>query len=238
MPIRYAGPGQWPVFEKPARYSQLAGRAIAIPSTYHEDVCLVISADLWRAFQQVSLYVEALCIHEWCLFIDKVEQNAEVNVDRCQVYTLLTDRPDNRRPLTWERNQVDLLLMEGTEFICPWTERRIRESTKYDMDHLLPVSVYPINEMWNLVPSDPVFNSRTKRNRLPKYERLQKAEPHLGRTYATYEWSAPLAEALREDVEVRFAAVQADNAELPPSVARAVVQFIDQVGISRNLARF
>jgi hypothetical protein len=106
------------------------------------------------------------------------------------------------------------------------------------MDHLLPVSVYPINEMWNLVPSDPHFNSRTKRDRLPKCERLEKAEPHLRRTYATYETAAPLAQALREDVAVRFAAVQTHGTDFPLSVARAVVHFIDQVAVSRSLARF
>jgi hypothetical protein len=238
MPIRYAGPGQWSVFERPTRYSQLAGRVVAVPNTYPEDVCLVISADLWRAFQQMSLYVEALCIHEWCLFTEKVEQKAEAEVDRGRAYSLLTDRPDNRRPLTWERNQVDLLLMEGVEFICPWTERRIRKSTKYDLDHLLPVSIYPTNEMWNLAPSDPVFNSHTKRNRVPKVERLQRAQPHLGRTYTMYEMSVPLAEALREDVDVRFVTVQTHEAGFPDAVAGAVVEFIDQVGVSRNLARF
>ena len=38
---------------------------------------------------------------------------------RGDVYTLLTDRPDNRRPLDWERNQIDLLMMEGRVFECP-----------------------------------------------------------------------------------------------------------------------
>jgi hypothetical protein len=32
---------------------------------------------------------------------------------------LLTNRPDNRRPLDWERNQIDLLMMEGRVFDHP-----------------------------------------------------------------------------------------------------------------------
>ena len=50
--------------------------------------------------------------------------------------------------------------------------------------------------------------------------------------------SVPLAAALREDVDVRFATVQVHDAEFSHAVAREVVQFIDQVGASRNLARF
>jgi hypothetical protein len=238
MPIRYAGPGQWTVFEKPLRYSQLRARTVAIPKTQGRDFCLVIPVDLWRAFQQMSLYVEALCIHEWCLFTERVDQEAEQEIDRGQVYRLLTDRPDNRRPLTWERNQVDLLLMEDREFTCPWTERRIRKDTRYDMDHLLPVSVYPINEMWNLVPSDPDFNSHTKRDRLPTYDRLAKAEPHLREAYTNYETSPALAQALREDVRVRFSTVQVSDTDFPLAVAKAVTFFIDRVADSRSLVRF
>ncbi|WP_425387991.1 hypothetical protein [Deinococcus marmoris] len=26
------------------------------------------------------------------------------------------------------------------------------------MDHIIPVSTYPINELWNLVPAEPFFN--------------------------------------------------------------------------------
>lgn len=238
MPVRHAGPGQWTVFDKPVRYGQLQGSVVSIPQTRSNDACLVIRADLWRTFQQMSLYIEALCIHEWCLFTERVSQGQAKAVDRGQTYRLLTDRPDNRRPLTWERNQIDLLLMEGKEFVCPWTEHCISKDVKYDLDHLLPVSVYPINELWNLVPSDPDFNSNVKRNRLPTYERLKKAEPHLKLAYTNYETSGALGKTIHEDVGVRFATVHASGTDFPLEVAQAVVYFIDQVAASRNLARF
>ena len=116
--------GEWTVFEKPARFDHLSGVA-AVLGTKEGDMCLLIRNELWQTFREISLYVEALCIHEWCLFTERVEQADGIGCDRGVVYWLLTDRPDNRRPLTWERNNVDLLLMEGKEFICPWTTRRI-----------------------------------------------------------------------------------------------------------------
>lgn len=238
MPIRHAGPGEWTVFEKPTRYSRLRDRVVPIPGTRDNDACLVIQADLWWAFQRMSLYVEALCIHEWCLFTERTSHDTDRRVDRGQVYWLLTDRPDNRRPLTWERNQVDLLLLEGEEFRCPWTENRIYGQVRYDMDHLLPVSVYPINELWNLVPSEPDFNSHVKRNRIPSQERLLKAEPHLKQAYSNYCISDTLSQAIHEDVAVRFATVRTEGADFPLEVTKAVVYFIDQVAVARNLARF
>jgi len=238
MPIRYAGPGDWTVFDKPVPFAQLRDRTVAVPGTQSQDKCLVISASLWQTFQVMSLWVEALCIHEWSLFTERIAQNQE-SVNRGQVYTLLTARPDNRRPLTWESNNIDLLLMEGKEFRCPWTEKRIIEGIPYDLDHLLPVSVYPINELWNLVPSDPIFNRHTKRDRLPTLERLQQAKPHLEWDYGQYGESQPLSQALHEDVGIRFSTLRLSS-DLPSvrAIADVVTDLIEQIAESRNLARF
>jgi len=234
MPIRYAGPGNWSVFEKPALYDTLRDRTIAIPGTQPKDKCLVIPATLWQTFQVMSLWVEALCIHEWCLFTERMTQQPS---DRGVIYTLLTARPDNRRPLTWEANNIDLLLMEGKEFRCPWTEKPIIQGVPYDLDHLLPISVYPINELWNLLPADPEYNRHTKRDRLPKPERLQRAQPHFVQGYECYGASDALALALREDVSLRFASLM-DAGGFSQAVAGAVVGLIEQVAESRNLERF
>lgn len=239
-PIQYAGPkGQvWSVFEKPKPYEQISARVVAVPGTQSRDLCLIVSGELWQAFRELSLWIEALCIHEWCLFTDGVTQDVGVNVDRGTVYCLLTARPANRRPLTWERNQVDVLLLEGHEFRCPWTEKAIRKGTAYDLDHLLPIAVYPINELWNLVPSDPQFNSHHKRDRLPSTASLQKAEPYLTHAYDLYTSSLNLQLVLREDVALRFAQVNGNTSDFPQRVTAAVTGFIREIAQARNLAEF
>ena len=118
QPIQYAGPGRWSVFAKPAALGALEGVA-AVPGASAGDVCVVVPADLWQAFRDVSLWVEALCIHEWSLFTERIAETAT----RRAAYTLLTARPHHRLPLHWERNQVDLLLAEGVRLTCPWTGR-------------------------------------------------------------------------------------------------------------------
>jgi HNH endonuclease len=158
-------------------------------------------------------------------------------VDRGWVYRQLTDRPDNRRPLTWERNQVDLLLLEGRAFVCPWTERLLTRPGEYDLDHLVPLAVYPVNELWNLVPADAHFNTRVKRDRLPSPERVARATPHLARAYRHYATSPALARALREDVATRFAGVR-ENGGYPDAVAAAAAGFLERIAAARNLARF
>jgi hypothetical protein len=234
MPIKYAGLGHWTVFTQPLKYVHIDDNFIEIPGTQPQDKCLIINPDLWQTFQEMSLWIEALCIHEWCLFTERIQQENQVN--RGVIYQLLTHRPDNRRPLTWERNNIDILLMEGTEFICPWTEKPIYQGISYDLDHLLPISLYPINELWNLVPADPDFNSHKKRDRLPSQEKLKKARPHFELAYRNYGISTSLSKALQEDVAVRFSTVFGDD--LPMILSTAVVNLIDSFAEYRNLARF
>ena len=106
------------------------------------------------------------------------------------------------------------------------------------MDHILPVSVYPINELWNLVPSDPRFNSHTKRDRFPTVERLQKARPHLELAYGRYSQSDTLAKALRQDVAGRFSLPSPQSPDYPAEVAASVVNLVNSVAELRNMERF
>jgi len=233
MPIKYAGPGEWAVFDKPVRYGQLTGVAV-LPGTQLTDLCVVVSADLWEAFQRLSLYVEALCLHEWALFTEQVKQDGEI--DRGLVYSLLTARPDNRRPLNWERNQIDILLHEQVAFTCPWTLKRLTQPQDYDLDHLLPLAVYPVNELWNLLPVDRAFNQHVKRDKVPGSGRLAAAEPWLAAAYATYLQAPALQRAVREDAALRFAGLS--DANFAPALASRAVRFIDAVAAARYVQRF
>jgi len=238
MPIRYAGQGEWRVFPPPVHLSDTRRSVESLPGAGPSDLCVLVSPDLWRDFQQLSLWIEALSIHEWCLYTESVAPSGGSTVTRGEVYQLLTDRPDNRRPLTWERNQIDILLMEGQVFCCPWTEKRIADPGAYDLDHLVPVAIYPINEMWNLVPADAYFNQYTKRDRLPSADRLQRATPILAATYSTYTISPTLARALRDDSLARFAGLSAAQPDLCVAVATAATHFVERVADARNLGRF
>jgi len=236
MPIRYAGEGQWSVFDKPIRFKDTSDDVIAIPGTDLNDKCVIVSNDLWLGFQEMSLYIEALCIHEWSLFTE--QKNEDDKYDRGFVYRLLTVRPDNRRPLTWERNQVDILLMEDKEFFCPWTKKVIKKNTKYDLDHLIPISIYPINELWNLIPSDPYYNSHVKRNRMPSIEKLQNSKQDFQIAYEHYLSLASTENAIYEDVKYRFIGIKENRIDFPDQLSKKVILYVDQLAIARNVARF
>jgi hypothetical protein len=238
MPIRYAGQGEWGIFARPGPLHDHRTAVIPIPGASPTDTCLVVDAPLWRTFRAMALWVDALCIHEWALFTERVTMRDDRPVDRGMAYRLLTAEPAARRPLTWERNQIRVLLLEGATFTCPWTGRSLAGETPYALDHLLPVAVLPINELWNLAPADPRFNTVEKRDRLPSTTRLAAALPHLTGTYLTYARSPTLGRALREDAALRFSRLPDDASAFPHGVARAAVGFIEGFARARNLARF
>ncbi len=230
-PIRYAGPGgtQYHVFPPP-RPAVGWPDAILVPGTSLDEPSVLIQADLWAAFHELSLWIEALCIHEWSLFTESLSISS---LDRGEVYHLLTSRPDNRRPLTWERNQIELLMLEGKSFACPWTGKRLAPH-KYAIDHIIPVSVYPTNELWNLVPSDKYFNAHTKRARMPTPSRMAEAKTRLTQTYKLYMISPPLRSALHSDLKVRFTLNESAKPEqVADVVARATLAIADARGVER-----
>lgn len=233
QPIQYAGPGHWAVFPRPQKWADLRQDQgiLGFPGVEDSDTCLVVQAGLWQELLELSLWIEALCIHEWSLFTAHLNQ-----MDRGQIYTLLTDHPASRQPLTWERHQIGLLMAEGHHFVCPWTGKKLNHEA-WDVDHLIPIAVYPTEEMWNLLPADRSFNQHKKRDRLPSWERLVAALPRLVQGYRLYQTSPDLGEVLWRDASGRFPLV-GSRREAAEEIGQRVVHLIETVAESRNIPRF
>lgn len=57
---------------------------------------------------------------------------------------------------------ADILKSSG-EVRCVWTDKPL---AKYDIDHVIPFSIWKNNDLWNLLPSSPQVNNK-KRDRIP-----------------------------------------------------------------------
>jgi hypothetical protein len=98
------------------------------------------------------------------------------------------------------------------------------------------VSVYPINQLWNLAPTDRQFNQHVKRDRLPSHALLLTAAPHLELAYEHYIQSSVLGDALRQDVPARF--TRAGSAPDARVITTVVIDFLDRAAEARNFPRF
>jgi len=235
QPITYAGGAneQYAVFSRQRYLRDLSGEVVALPGTSSDELCVVVLDNMWEGLKFYSVFIDALCIHEWSLFAENATQEIE-GVSRGSVYQALTDRPDSRRPLTWERNQIDLLLMESERLYCLWTKKPLYLGG-YDVDHIIPIATYPINELWNLVPSEPTFNQHVKRALMPADEWRDVLPQRLIEIYGFYERSPNLTDALRQSSRLRFTSEQVSSL---PRLADAVTTMVFSVADSKNTPRF
>lgn len=235
QPITYSGGAsdQYAVFSRQRYLRDIPEGVVPLPGARLDELCIVVPDAMWEGFKFYSVFVDALCIHEWSLFTENVTQVVE-GVSRGSVYQALTDRPDNRRPLTWERNHIDLLLSEGEALSCFWTKKQLRLGD-YDVDHIIPVTTYPINELWNLVPAEPAFNRHVKRALMPAEEWRSILPQRLVEIYSFYARNSTLRDALGQDIRLRFTNDQISSL---PNLANAVTAMIFSVADSKNTSRF
>lgn len=234
QPITYAGAGggQYTIFSRQQHLSDLPRDVVPLPGTNLSELCVVVPDAMWEGFKFYSMFIDALCVHEWSLFTENAAQEVE-GVSRGSVYQMLTDRPDSRRPLTWERNQIDLLLMDGQRLYCFWTKRPLNLGG-YDVDHIIPVATYPINELWNLVPAEPTFNQHVKRALMPADEWRSILPQRLMETYSFYERSPELGDALRRGARLRFTSEQVLSL---PTLADNVTKMVFSVADAKSTPR-
>lgn len=229
QPVRFAGgSGDHAIFSPPSPAAMLSGQLL--PGTTLSEPAFTVPASVWTTLQELSLWVEALCLHEWSLYVENVRQGPPVS--RGEVFTLLTAEPEGRIPLTWERHQVKLLMLEGQVFYCPWTGLRL-SAERFDLDHLIPVSTFPINELWNLLPSDPHHNSHVKRHRIPDQGRLNQARPELERVFQAYEHGPNTRPVLDGDTANRFGSPLS-----PYLLSTRAVQLAESIAEARNVPRY
>ncbi len=229
QPVKYAGGGgNHALFGLPAPAH--TGRGWPLPGTRPAEPAFAVPAELWQTLRELSLWVEALCLHEWSLHVERVVQTPQVS--RGEAFALLTATPAARLPLTWERHQVRLLMLEGAVFHCPWTHQPLSPA-RFDLDHLIPIAAQPMNDLWNLVPSDPAHNQHIKRARLPDSARLHAALGPLEQTYRLYGQGPATALVLQRDVFARFGQPLTADA-----LAVQVCDLAHHVAEARNIPRY
>ena len=66
-------------------------------------------------------------------------------------------------------------IFNNKKLYCIWTGKKIE---KYDIDHMLPFSVFFNNDYWNLLPADKKINNK-KRDKIPSIELIAKSEDRI-----------------------------------------------------------
>lgn len=78
--------------------------------------------------------------------------------------------PVTERDVKLSKKLYKSILSQSGIVECVWTGNKL---TKYDIDHVIPFSIWKSNDLWNLFPSDKITNNK-KRDKIPSPNLLQK----------------------------------------------------------------
>jgi len=148
---------------------------------------------VWLAFNRYACWIEPVLVSEWVKTMASYSGNSEYKTPENQyhLYQAL-NWEDPKRTTIEVRNRFEQLkkLYPNSELLhCVWSENTLKKN--YDIDHSMPFSRWPNNDLWNLLPTDCEINNQ-KSDRLPTEHKLKSAknriqywwqEAWLGNTY-------------------------------------------------------
>ena len=85
-----------------------------------------------------------------------------------------------KNPIT-DRDVLDVkklyksILQKSGKIECVWTGARV---TAYDIDHVIPFSIWKNNDLWNLLPAQSTVNNQ-KRHKIPSSDILNKRKDSI-----------------------------------------------------------
>ncbi len=183
MPMKYSGSANYSIFNPQkksfgsVRINGIFNREFLINSfdTFR------ISKDHYNIFRYMgqSLYGTSTIARRWKETTYKLNQEtyATDTVDAMIFKTIFVDRNTNigRNYLPQNCN-------------CVWTNKPLKNGN-YDVDHVLPYSVWSNNDLWNLLPSDSKVNNQ-KTNKIPTSELIQRQQKVIISYWDIYENNA------------------------------------------------
>jgi len=137
-----------------------------------------LSESMWDCFRLYGCWIEPLLVQQWVTEMQKYQQNQQqgLTLDTYHHHLRWLDRQHDTGLV---RKKVETLRSQGHDVRSVWSGKPLYS---YDIDHCLPFSYWPNNDLWNLLPSSREEN-RVKSDRLPSKTRL-----HASRHQITDWW--------------------------------------------------
>lgn len=130
----------------------------------------ILREDMWNCFRQYGCWIEPLLIQQWIAEMQKypLNQQQQFSLDTYHANLRWLDKKHDTQLV---RRKVEELRQQGADVCSVWSGSSLYS---YDIDHCVPFSYWPNNDLWNLLPASTQEN-RLKRDRLPSQSRLNKS---------------------------------------------------------------
>lgn len=128
-----------------------------------------IPYDYYEAFQMLGSFINGQdsILFKWAEFSVNAS-GKQLSID--QVINKVLKNPITERDVAESKQIYKAILGNKGKVYCVWTGKQIR---KYDIDHMIPFSVWKNNDLWNLLPSQATINNY-KRDKIPAVSLIEK----------------------------------------------------------------
>lgn len=217
-PVAYSNTGGDPVFTYRRRLEELRDDFgwVAVPQ------------EIWLDLVRFDHWIEDSVVVRWA------ELSAEMNpsLTSAEILSLLMDPVEDPRDTREVRSWVPAIEAAlGTPVSCAWTGQRLRA---FDIDHVVPFSVWRNNDLWNLLPASPATNNQ-KRDHLPSHRLLIARESDIRaywRAYSTV-WGKRFATQVSRALGPDTASTDWDS-----RAYAGLVEAVERLATSRGLPRW
>ncbi len=212
------------IIKGPVAYSGGSLEDGAIFTFDSTDRNILVPSDIWKEFCLMHHWIHDALILRWG---ELTEQMSKGEIPSSRVIELLLKRPVSDRDTIEPR--IIYEKMESLE--CVWTG--VRLDKKFDVDHVIPFSLWHNNDLWNLLPAHPKVNNQ-KRDKLPERTLVLKRKDSV-----LYYWTV-----LSESLPQRFITETSkftgksmkSNWELP--LFNALVEAVEITAMQRGVERW
>ncbi len=134
----------------------------------------------WLAFNRYACWIEPVLVSEWVKTMASYSGNSQYSSPEKQfhLYQAL-NWLEPKRTTTEVRSRFEQLkqqLPKSEQIQCVWSAKSLKQ--KYDIDHSMPFSRWPNNDLWNLLPTDCNINNQ-KSDRLPTEHKLKVSKERI-----------------------------------------------------------
>ncbi|MBU3660972.1 MAG: hypothetical protein FGM14_13940 [Flavobacteriales bacterium] len=128
-----------------------------------------IPFEYYEAFKILGSFINGQdsILFKWAEFSVNASGN---NLSVQKVLNEVLKSPITLRDIKESKKLYKNILQKNGNVYCVWTGRKI---SNYDIDHMIPFSVWKNNDLWNLLPSDSKINNQ-KKDKIPKPEIIER----------------------------------------------------------------
>lgn len=128
-----------------------------------------IPFEYYEAFKILGSFINGQdsILFKWAEFSVNASEN---NLSVHKVLNEVLKSPITLRDIKKSKKIYRDIIQEKGNVFCVWTGRKI---SNYDIDHVIPFSVWKNNDLWNLLPSDSKINNQ-KRDKIPTPEIIER----------------------------------------------------------------